>query len=1182
MAAPTPNSSWLDDAFKSAKDDFKRSLKNPALYDFSRISTIDDVLEEATKIEKQQAKTKTLRGLTRIRPFINGLKEYSAVVEVFVQAKPDVLSLIWGPLKLILQASCSVISAFEKVVKVIADLGITLPSFKVYAQLFQSNHEIRRALCLFYADIMDFYAVLLNFLANRRLNTFLESLWPNIRSSITTIQENMEHHKTMMTMNVTLEDIIQAHRARKLALEEQEHAQVFRDSQTFSDIRNELHPHDYDADLASILRRSSVNSGRWLQNEQKFMRWLDPTDGTVRHMWLHGIPGCGKTFLIGNLLKQMQSLGQSTFFAFLCHDDQTAGDTTRVFHSIIFQVLDSDKTARPILHEASQANYRKLKSETDFVRDLLCKILKDLGPSYIVLDGLDELDERTRKHLLSSVLHITKICPETKLLISSREERDISLQLSKATHLRVDHKNLEDIVSFVQHEREDLVREMKRHGADEWTCSRVGEMLDTIAEKADGMFIYARLVLHMVQDQGTLQDIKAQMDNLPDGLDEAYGRLLTRIKSKLSHTLRTTVRTILQWVTCARRPLREEEILQVLAIEPDKADFTKGRKEFRDICKACGPIIEINESTVQFVHFSAKEYLLHEQSARFLNLPEAHVNATLVCTAYLAFSSLDTLFSRHLGKPNIQQEVMEGDYIMFEYASTAFLEHLKLSLESQDPNLETCLDRLRRIRRQDPIDNPRIPRHWSYKFKRFAGRPDLMAFLSAIAYSERKARLGLPDPDEAIDFSSNDPMNLSLARRRFRKTLESMMCQEFEHTPDCHCEFLRRVYGTKIYHCDQQSCYAYRNAFESRTDRDKHLEIHQRPCKCCVTDCLFAEVGFHDTTELRRHESTAHPSQLSEEKFEDRTSGTRPPIDTLEILKSAILHDSLEDVKSLLSHGFHDYWQESAVMELLLQLACWKASPATLSFLLDRWSDKIDSKMMTRALAVALEAANLPNIKTLLNYRADMSSIDCEPWRIHVGDSLPQTRLIEGKEFPEGISGYARALGLINPKLMSFLIDKCKVDLPADLPDLEKIWWRPAIQKATPEEIRERLDGIQQYIIWPEAFDRGITDGVRIGSLALIEFCLENGGNPNTIFEMSPIYLAIISRRKNHVEIVKLLLRYGARLQKKEDGHIGTLTGMKHIEQSFGFKWDEIVRRIGAGEDLAITPHRESRKRNVT
>lgn len=124
--ATTP-SSWLDDAFKSAKEDFRRSLKNPALYDFSKIVQIDDVYDEARKIQSEQAKTKTLRGLKRLEPLINGLKEYSAVVEVFIQVKPDVMSLIWvwfillssrngmsswltivawcmkGPLKLILQ-----------------------------------------------------------------------------------------------------------------------------------------------------------------------------------------------------------------------------------------------------------------------------------------------------------------------------------------------------------------------------------------------------------------------------------------------------------------------------------------------------------------------------------------------------------------------------------------------------------------------------------------------------------------------------------------------------------------------------------------------------------------------------------------------------------------------------------------------------------------------------------------------------------------------------------------------------------------------------------------------------------------------------------------------------------------------------------------------------------------------
>ncbi|KAI0387921.1 hypothetical protein F5Y04DRAFT_274777 [Hypomontagnella monticulosa] len=1180
MAAPPLNPLWLDDAFKSARDDFKKSLKNPALYDFSRINTIDDVLEEATKIEKQQAKTKTLRGLTRINPFVNGLKEYAAVVEVFVQAKPDVLSLIWAPLKFILQASSSVISAFEKVVKVIADLGITLPSFKIYAQLFQSNHEIRRALCLFYADIMDFYAVLLNFLANRRLNVFLESLWPNIRSSITTIQENMEHHKTMMTMNVTLEDILQAYRARRLALEEHEHAQVFRDSQTFTTIRNELHPHDYDVDLADILRRSSVSSGQWLRNEPEFMRWLDPTDRTVRHMWLHGIPGCGKTFLTSNIIKQMQDSAQRVLFVFLCHDNKAAGNATRVFHSILFQLLEGDISGRPILHEASKTDSRKLRSDADFVRDLLCKILKDLGPSYITLDGVDELEEHIRKHLLSGILHITDVCPETKLLISSREERDISLQLSKGARIRVDHKNFDDIVSFVQLEREGLIQEMKSYGADRQTLSRAEEMLGAIADKAEGMFIYARLVLHMVQDQGTLHDIEEQIENLPDGLDEAYGRLLARIKSKLTPTLRTTVRTILQWVACAQRPLREEEILQILAIEPGKPDFTKGRKEYRDICKACGPIIEINESTVRFVHFSAKEYLLHEQSGKFLDLSEAHVSATLVCTTYLAFSSLDMLFSQPPLVPDIRQQVENGDYVMFEYASMAFMEHLKLSLDSQDSGIETGLNQMRQKRRHTPIDNTRIPSHLPHMFRRFADQPELMAFILAVECSETKARLGLHDQDELMDCSTNDPMNIFYARRRFRQTLENMICRESGHTSDCRCELLRRMYGTKIYHCDQRFCYAYRNAFESHLERDQHLEIHQRPHKCCEVGCLFGEIGFRDITELQRHVSTAHSSLAPGEESDNLMTVTRPLTNKFEALIDAIVLGSTESVKTLFTLCSQRHQRHA------LYLACWKGSSDILSILLDQSRCCDNDAAMANALAVALEGTNLPNIKLLLSRGADMSIRTTLPSydREGVGDFAKIKHQTPRKAYGESsfdtYSGYTRALSQWDPHLINYLVDECQVTFPISLPDSHNIFRLPAIGTATLEEARERLNEIRKYIIWPEAYTNGITAGVNSRNGIVVRLCLENGGDPNndSASGSSPLYLAALSGTREGAKIVKLLLHYGAKLGEKEEARIRKLLGLKKVEELFGLKWDEIVQRIRAGEDLAI---RASRKPNV-
>lgn len=64
---------------------------------------------------------------------------------------------------------------------------------------------------------------------------------------------------------------------------------------------------------------------------------------------------------------------------------------------------------------------------------------------------------------------------------------------------------------------------------------------------------------------------------------------------------------IMEWIGCANSSPKTEELLQALAIIPGQEDFLKGRKVFRDILKLCGPIIEIENDVVQFVHFTAKE-----------------------------------------------------------------------------------------------------------------------------------------------------------------------------------------------------------------------------------------------------------------------------------------------------------------------------------------------------------------------------------------------------------------------------------------------------------------------------------------------------------------------------------------------------------------------------------------------
>jgi len=67
------------------------------------------------------------------------------------------------------------------------------------------------------------------------------------------------------------------------------------------------------------------------------------------------------------------------------------------------------------------------------------------------------------------------------------------------------------------------------------------------------------------------------------------------------------VRKVMEWIGCANVSPTVEELLQALAITPGQKDFLKGRKAFRDILKLCGPIVEIENNVVQFVHFTAKE-----------------------------------------------------------------------------------------------------------------------------------------------------------------------------------------------------------------------------------------------------------------------------------------------------------------------------------------------------------------------------------------------------------------------------------------------------------------------------------------------------------------------------------------------------------------------------------------------
>ena len=113
--------------------------------------------------------------------------------------------------------------------------------------------------------------------------------------------------------------------------------------------------------------------------------------------------------------------------------------------------------------------------------------------------------------------------------------------------------------------------------------------------------------------------IRSALADLPDGLDETYERTLLGIDKQK----RKFARRLFQCLVVSIRPLRVEELAEILAIRFEEAAPPTFNADWRPVnseeavISACSSLIAIvdagSRQVVQFSHFSVKEYLTSER-----------------------------------------------------------------------------------------------------------------------------------------------------------------------------------------------------------------------------------------------------------------------------------------------------------------------------------------------------------------------------------------------------------------------------------------------------------------------------------------------------------------------------------------------------------------------------------------
>lgn len=173
--APAPDT--IVAAFEQAKSKFLVELQDDKLYqEILQTTTADQVYDATDAIQKEQGAKEHLRHLQKISPYLDCLSQYAAVIEVFAQVKPDIIALIWGPIKLLLQWTSVMRNSWDAITKTIEEISGLLPEFKRVTALFDQHTMLKEVLVLFFQDMLDFYLVCIKFFRLPRKSRLSQTL----------------------------------------------------------------------------------------------------------------------------------------------------------------------------------------------------------------------------------------------------------------------------------------------------------------------------------------------------------------------------------------------------------------------------------------------------------------------------------------------------------------------------------------------------------------------------------------------------------------------------------------------------------------------------------------------------------------------------------------------------------------------------------------------------------------------------------------------------------------------------------------------------------------------------------------------------------------------------------------------------------------------------------------------
>ena len=223
-------------------------------------------------------------------------------------------------------------------------------------------------------------------------------------------------------------------------------------------------------------RRMYPKTTRWIFGTPLVCEWFRHDDNRCPILCVYGRPGAGalglsdinlnrfgilisrylgKTFLFNSIIDEIGAKvpGSQVVYFYCKEADPLRRTFNGIARSLIGQILALNPVCLNYLYERTVKSGERTPTSIHLCTDILKNLAANHDQLFIGIDGLDECEESERGRILAliySILDVSNVKSNVKILLTTRKEKDIRQSIRSALQLEIEPHHIEkDMIYYI-------------------------------------------------------------------------------------------------------------------------------------------------------------------------------------------------------------------------------------------------------------------------------------------------------------------------------------------------------------------------------------------------------------------------------------------------------------------------------------------------------------------------------------------------------------------------------------------------------------------------------------------------------------------------------------------------------------------------------------------------------------